>query len=136
MSRENVEVVRRIYDAAARRDDMTPFEIYAEDIVWDVSRLRTAFLYTRPTYRGHEGVRQVWREGLAAFGQIDMEPRELVDAGDHVVAVVHEREIGRTSGAPVEAAHAAVWTLAEGRITRVELFDDRAQALEAVGLQE
>jgi ketosteroid isomerase-like protein len=136
MSRENVELVRKIYDAAARRDDTTPFDIYSEDIVWDVSRMRTAFLYTRPIYQGHEGVRQLWREGLAAFGEIDMDPEELVDAGDQIVAVVHERQIGRASGAPVEGAHAAVWTLAEGRITRVELFDDRAQALEAVGLSE
>jgi hypothetical protein len=30
MSQENVEIVRRIYDAAARHDDPTPFEVYAE----------------------------------------------------------------------------------------------------------
>jgi len=38
MSQENVEVVRGIYDAVARRDAVTPFEVYAEDIVWDVSK--------------------------------------------------------------------------------------------------
>ena len=136
MSRENVEIVRRIYDAAARRDDTTAFEIYAEDIVFDVSHVRTAFLYTQSVYHGHEGVRQVWREGLDAFGEIDMEPQELVDAGDQVVAVVRERHAGRTSGARVESAHTAVWTLAETRVTRVEMFEDHDQALEAVGLRE
>jgi ketosteroid isomerase-like protein len=33
MSRENVEVVRRIYDAVAARDAETPFAFYAENIV-------------------------------------------------------------------------------------------------------
>ena len=37
MSEENVEIVRGIYDAVARRDGVTPYEVYAEDIVWDFS---------------------------------------------------------------------------------------------------
>jgi ketosteroid isomerase-like protein len=48
MSQENVEVVRGIYDAIARRDGVTPFQFYAEDIVWDVSQARRAFLFTKP----------------------------------------------------------------------------------------
>jgi hypothetical protein len=32
MSEENVEVVRGIYEAAAGRNDLTPFEVDAEDI--------------------------------------------------------------------------------------------------------
>ena len=32
MSEENVEVVRGIYEAAAGRCDLTPFEVDAEDI--------------------------------------------------------------------------------------------------------
>jgi len=136
MSQENVEVVRRIYDAVARRDGVTPFEVYAEDIVWDVSQARRAFLFTKPVYRGHEGVRQGWREWLSAFGEIDVEVEELTDAGDQVLAAIREREVGRGSGVPVETTHAAVWTLADGKVIQMQLFDDRQQALEAVGLRE
>ena len=42
MSQANVDVVRRLYDAAARRDDVIPFEVYAEDIIWDISHSRRA----------------------------------------------------------------------------------------------
>src|SRR5215208_4010715 len=101
MSQANVELVRRVYDAVARRDDVTPFEVYAEDIVWDMSNSRRAFLYSQPILRGHEGVRQAWREGLDAFGEVDYEVEELVDAGDRVLAVVHEQDVGRASGVPV-----------------------------------
>ena len=136
MSEENVDVVRRLYDASARRDDVTPFEVYAEDIVFDISNARRAFLYMRPTYHGHEGVREYWRETTSVFGAIDFEVEELIDAGEQVLAVIREREVGRASGAPVEATHLAVYTLSGGKITRLQVFDDRQQALEAAGLAE
>jgi len=136
MSKENVEIVRGLYAAVARRDGVAPFEVYAEDIVWDVSQSRTAFLYTQPVSRGHQGVRQGWREWLSAFSEIDAEVEELIDAGDQVLAVIRERELGRASGVPVEATHLAVWTLADGKVIRMQMFDGREQALKAVGLEE
>jgi ketosteroid isomerase-like protein len=136
MSQENVEVVRVIYDAAARRDDVTPFEVYAEDIVWDISNTLRAAVNPRRVYHGHEGVRQFWRDALSVFGEVDFEVEELIDAGDQVLAVIHEREIGRSSGVPVETTHLAVWTLADGKVTQLQIFDDRPQALEAAGLSE
>jgi ketosteroid isomerase-like protein len=136
MSEENVELVRRIYEAATRRDDVTPYEVYAEDIVWDLSNARRALLLTKPVYRGHEGVRQFWREALSVFGVIKFEVEELIDAGDQVLAVLREREVGRASGVPVETTHLSVYTLASGKVTRMQLFDDRQQALEAAGLSE
>src|SRR5436853_4245776 len=125
-----------MYEAVARRDARTPFEIYAEDIVWDVSNSSRAALAMKPVYQGHEGVRQYWRENLSAFGEIDFDVEELIDAGDQIVALIREREIGRTSGAPAESSHVAVWTLADGKVVRMQIFDNREQALKAVGLAE
>src|SRR3954451_11125193 len=136
MSQENVEIVRRIYDAVARRDDVTPFEVYAEDIVWEIADQRAAGLMPKGVYQGHEGVRQFWHDAVSVFGKIDFDVEELVDAGDQVVAVVRDRRVGRTSGVPVEATHLAVWTLADDKVIRLQTFDDREQALEAAGLSE
>jgi ketosteroid isomerase-like protein len=136
MSEENVEVVNRIYDAVTRRDAVAPYEVYAEDIVWDLSNSRRALLLTKPVYQGHEGVRQFWREGLSVFGEINFEVEELIDAGDQVLAAIREREVGRASRVPVEATHWAVWTLADGKVIQMLVFDDRQQALEAAGLRE
>jgi ketosteroid isomerase-like protein len=136
MSEENVEVVRGVYSAVTRRDGVIPYEVYAEDIVWDFSNSRRALLFTKPVYHGHEGVRQFWREGLSVFSEIDFEVEGLIDAGDQVLAVIREREVGRASGVPVEATHMAVWTLAEGKVTQLQVFDDRQQALKAAGLSE
>jgi ketosteroid isomerase-like protein len=136
MSRENVELVRGIYDAVARRDEVKPFEVYAEDIVWDFSHARRAILFTRSVYHGHEGVRQAWREVLSAFGEVDFEVEELIDHGDQVLATLRESEVGRASGAPVETTHAALWTLADGKVISMQLFDDRQEALDAMGKSE
>ena len=134
MSQANVDVVRGIYDAAARRDDVIPFEVYAEDIIWDISNSRRALLAMKPVYRGHDGVRQYWRENLSAFGAIDFEVEELIDAGDQVLAVIREREVGRASGVPVETTHLALYTLTGGKVIQMQVFDDRQEALKAVGL--
>jgi len=128
-------VVRGIYDAAARRDDVIPFEVYAEDIIWDISNSRRALLAMKPVYRGHDGVRQYWRENISVFGEVDFEIEELIDAGDQVLAVIREREVGRASGVPVEATHLAVYTLSGGKVIQMQVFDDRQQALEAAGLR-
>lgn len=37
MSRENVEVVRRIYEAGARREGAAVLSLYDEDVEWDNS---------------------------------------------------------------------------------------------------
>jgi ketosteroid isomerase-like protein len=137
MSQENVEIVQAIYDAVARRDDITPFEFYAEDIVWDLSHAGSApLLGSDAIYRGHEGVREHWRDGLAAFSEIRLEVEQLTDEGDQVLAVIREREVGRASRVRVSTTHFALWTLADGEVTRMQLFHDRARALEAVGLAE
>ena len=134
ISGENVELVRRIYDAAARRDADTPFEIYAEDIVWDLSKTSRAVLYEQPIYVGHEAVRGMWRESLVVFAEVDFYLEDVTDVGEHVLAVVREHATGRASRAPVGALHYAVWTLSAGKVTRLQIFDDRASAFAAAGL--
>src|SRR5436305_242695 len=125
MSQENVEIVREIYEAVARRDAASAFAVYADGIVWGVSA-RRAMVMGR-VYHGHHGVRQFWRDALSAFGEVDLDVEELIDAGGQVVAVIREREIGRSSRVPVEATHAAVWTIADGKVNRMQIFDDRIE---------
>ena len=53
MSQENVEVVREIYRAVARRDAASAFAVYADDIVWEVNARREVVMDR--VYHGHEG---------------------------------------------------------------------------------
>jgi ketosteroid isomerase-like protein len=62
MSRENVEVVRRVYDAAGRRDTATVLSLYDPDVEWDGSRIRWAeVLPGTAKFQGHEELRRFFR---------------------------------------------------------------------------
>jgi ketosteroid isomerase-like protein len=71
MSQENVEIVRGLYAAFARRDSEAPFEHYASDIEWDTSRVWAGLGLS--IAHGHDGVRQMFRELLGAFREFDFE---------------------------------------------------------------
>ena len=136
MSRENVDLVRRVYAAAARGANEAAFDLYAPDIEWDVTPSAAAQFDLEPVYHGHEGVRRFWRDYLSAFERLDFELEELIDAGDRVLAVVHERASGRCSGIAFDNRVFAVWTLRNGEIARMGVYLDRDEALEAAGLSE
>ena len=135
MSQENVEIVLSVYEAFARRDNAAPFEVYATDIEWDQSRGLLAE-GSASVFHGHEGVRQFVRSLLAAFSVIEFTVEEITAAGDRVIATVHERYLGRASGVKVARRHYTLWTIRDGKITRMCAYLDADEALEAVGLRE
>lgn len=134
MSEANVEIVRHVYDAIARGDTATVLAAYHPDIEWDFSKSPFRDVVRQTVYRGHEGIRSFIRERYEeAFQSVEDHCDELIDAGDHVISVVTSRGRGRASGAEVERTFAAVWTILNGKITRVEWLGSRAEALEAAG---
>jgi ketosteroid isomerase-like protein len=135
MSRENVDLVRRVYEAAASRDAATVLELYDRDIELDNSRLDVVGV--SGIYRGHDGLRSFFREWHEAWSGIEYDFDELIDAGgEHVISVVTRRGRGRESGAEAELPLALLWTIREGRVVRVVWFRSREEALEAVGLRD
>ena len=121
----NVEIIRGLYGALEQRDGVTPYEIYAPDIVWEIEGDAVGLANV---YRGHDGVRQFWRDWLVSFVAVDMELREIADHGDRVLGVVREHNIGRASGVEIDRLHYAIWTLRDGKVIRLQVFYDRADA--------
>jgi len=62
------------------------------------------------------------------------ECEEMIDAGDQVVSLVAMKGTTRTGGAEISAPGAAVWTVVDGRVRRVEFHLDRNAALRAAGI--
>jgi ketosteroid isomerase-like protein len=131
-SQQNVEIVRSIYEAFARRDSITPFRFYAADIEWDVTGVELEGV----VYRGHEGVRSSFRSLLAEFRDFEFQPVEFTACADQVLVKVEEHGVGRGSGVVVRRREYAVWTLRDGLVLRMRAFLDHAQALQAAGLVE
>ena len=137
MSRENVEIVRRLYEAVARHDADATLSLYDPGVEFDFSKSPFRDFVRQEVYSGYSGMRSFFRERYEdGWKDIADNLDELLDVGDQVVCVVTSRGRGRVSGAEVSRTHAAVWTLRNGRIVRVAWFDSRHEALGAVGLSE
>src|ERR1044072_9876569 len=102
MSQENVEIVRRVYEAAARGDTETVLELYDPDVEWDSYRSPVGTLMGRGLYHGHDGLRAFFREYYDAWERLEDSGEELIDAGDRVVSAGITRSRGRASGLEVE----------------------------------
>lgn len=136
MSSENVAIVRRLYEAVASRDSATVLAIYDPELEWDHTRNEAVVgLMGETVYHGHEGLRQWSREWYEAWESVDAELEELIEAGEHVIAVLNYRGRGRVSGVEVEFTRmAGIFTLREGRVVRAAWFRSREEALEQAGL--
>jgi ketosteroid isomerase-like protein len=137
MSQENVELVKRVFDAVARRDTDAVLACYHPDVEFDLSQGSIAGLIGKGVYRGHDGLRRWFREWYEAWGSLQDDCEELIDAGEHVISVVTRRGRGRASGAETTARRGGVWTLRDGKVVRLAGgYRERSEALEAAGLSE
>jgi ketosteroid isomerase-like protein len=134
MSQENVEVVREGWDAWLRGDLPRLFGFFDADVVWDTSHFRD---WPESAYHGRPGVERFLGEWLAVWDEYEMRLDDLIVAADgRVVSLIHHCGKGRESGLALDMEMAQIATLRDGKITRLDNYDDRAEALEAVGLRE
>ena len=73
---------------------------------------------------------------VSGWNDYEVSSRELIDAGDEVVLILHERARMRDSDMMLDRDLPTVWTVRDGRAVRHRVFKTRAEALEAVGLRE
>ena len=136
MSRENVEIIRRMYDAWLADDTGVVFETFDADIELNPDP-EAAWVGIGQVYRGHAGMRSYMALVYEAFEGYRPEVEELIDVGDRVLTLAIEHGKGRGSGADVQANKTAhVWTLRDGKAIRVDLYLNRDSAFRAVGLAE
>ena len=135
MSQENVEIVRRQFALLSQDDYEAFFDELPPEFIFDFSRrlIDPVVLRGRDEMRAWiERERQMW-EG----DHVGYEPKELIDAGDKVLALVRVSGRGKASGVEVEAYVWFVATFRDGTPVEMTYFgDDRAAALEAAGLSE
>ena len=132
MSRENVEIVRRVYAEWARGNFRTP-EFFDPSV--HVTWIDPIFV-SRTETRGIEELAESMTEFLNACEHLTATPERIIDAGDRVVTVHVWGGRGKASGIALEDRQGSVWTLSGGKATRVVHYRDPAEALEAVGLSE
>jgi len=132
MSQQNVEIVRRCYDAYVRGNLESALAAFDPEIEIYDHDLPDA----TESYRGLDGLLRWQDDWAASWDSWRWEPEEFIDAGDRVVAVLGVHAKGRGSGVELERLDGAVWTLRDGKCIRLDYYGSKAEALEAVGLRE
>ena len=146
MSAEAVQVVERIQDVLDVEDIVATFDDAEADL-----RIRQALaelanpdfevVMVGPDYlpqtlelSGPDGFREAWRDWTSPFESFRIEVERVIDAGERVVSLVHQVGKTKTGGVGIEASAAAVWTVRDGKLNRVEFHLDQEAALRAAGL--
>jgi ketosteroid isomerase-like protein len=131
MSQENVEIVKANIDAVNREDWDAAFQDAAPGFELDMSR----GLGLMNGIYGLDQARRAWEEFAGHWESFRVEPHEFIEVGDHVVVPGTGHTVGR-DGIEVEARVTFTWTIRDGAIERVCMFQERGEALEALGLSE
>jgi ketosteroid isomerase-like protein len=134
MSRQNVELVRRVL-REAQHNPPALWDVLDDEVVWEPGDLELPD--ARPAqWHGRAGVQAFFRRWIGPFDEWGYEVGEVIDAGDSVVAHIHQWGRGKGSGAKVESQFWLAWTIRDGKLVRGAHFARRADALKAVGYEE
>ncbi len=129
---EDVEIVRRHNEAWNRRDLTAWLALFGSDAEIDWSRSRGPL---KGVYRGHGELEVFYEAFWSTFEDVQVEFHGFTEAGSKVV-VPNTAHIRGRQGIEVVARSNFVFTVENGRITRLRMFQERAEALEAAGLPE
>jgi ketosteroid isomerase-like protein len=130
MSQENVEIVRRLYEAWQRDGfDVVP-ELMDPDIEW----VNPAYAVEPGTRHGYAGFAAAARSFTSVYHESRVKDATFYDAGDRIAvnASMASRSVG--SEFPIDAQRGYVFDLRGGKVTRFAWFNNPAEALKAVGL--
>jgi ketosteroid isomerase-like protein len=135
MSQENVEIVRRVYEAW-NRDDLDAVLLLIHPN-FELRQPPDLFLGVESVYRGHAGLRQWWGAVKEPWASLKSHIERTLDEGDAVVSVVQLEGVGRESGAKVALpSFANAWRLRSRLVVNLTAYYSLEEALEAVRLRE
>ena len=132
MSKENVDLIRAIYDAFAAGDVPGVLSRMSPDIVWNEAE---NFPYADGNpYRGPDAILG------GVFARLGVEwdgfsavPEEFLDAGDTVVVLGRYSGTAKATGKAMDAQLAHVWRVRDGKAARFQQYTDTLQAARVTG---
>jgi ketosteroid isomerase-like protein len=133
MSQENVEIVRRAWEAYSVGGIEALLPLYRPD----VRIYPTPEFLEEPIYEGHDGLRRLAAGFTDNFDNWGWELHELREAGSRVLALAEMTGQIKDSRVPMREPWGVVFSdFRDGMIGEVRYFRSQEQALKAVGLSE
>jgi uncharacterized protein len=128
VSEQDIESLRRIYDAFSRWDVEELVGDLAHDIEWSL-----------PDPLPWGGMRH-GHDGVLAFASVSQDhvegrwadPDDFLDAGDRMVVLGRLRGRAKASGQDFEVEFAHVWTMTDGVASRLHAYFDTAPIMAAL----
>ena len=135
MSQENVEVAQQAIEAWNRLDLDAFMTAWHPEAEW-----RPAFPKgtegTGGIFRGHDGIREAWRNVRAAWSVYQVEPQEVRMVDDSLLVLGRIFARGETSEIEIDSDWSAVLRYRDDKVISAWDWLDHKPALEAVGLAE
>jgi ketosteroid isomerase-like protein len=128
VSEANLELTRRAFEALAEGgvEELLPF------VHRDFEMVTPSHLAAEPdTYRGHDGVRRWFDTFYEAMDEVRIEPQEIRAAGDLVVMRMRLVARGRSTGLEMVQEAAALCTVVDDLVVRMEFFTTMDEAVAA-----
>lgn len=132
MSQENVEIVRRFFDALGRRDIPTMDELSHQQARFSV---RLGEVRGRPY--GYGELASYFADLDEVWDQVHQTATDLDPIDDaRVVLTVRWQGRARSSGVEVDQLLGVIVSLRDGKLVRVDAYQGRREALDALRLPD
>ena len=132
MSQENVEIVRRYYAAWNTGGLDAARKFWSDEFEWqDAPQMPDG-----GTFRGPEAAAAHFEDLNEVLGTMEVDVDRLVPAGDEVLVVLRVHLDAQRGGLLLDGPIYETVRIAGGKISRIRLFLDEREALEAAGLSE
>jgi uncharacterized protein len=134
MSQENVEILRRGFEAFAQGDVEVVLDLVDPDIEWSAA---LAPILGVTAVRGKAALRRFLVQDLQdGFEDFRAEPRSFEDHGDTVLVLVRYSGRGKESGVEIGQTFHTIYVFRNGTIVKMRDYSTKTEALEAAGLSE
>ena len=124
----DIEVVKATFAAFAERDIERVLELADPDIEFIAVTGEHAGR-TRP-YRGHEGMRQYFRDVASVWEELRLTPREFRASGDRIL--VTGKVSARSRSRTVTGSTGWIWRVRDGKVVYVRVYASAAEATAAL----
>jgi ketosteroid isomerase-like protein len=131
MSQQNVKLVRRMYDAFYRGDFDAALAYFDPEAEVDAS-----MRVDEGIGHGRDALNAMVARWVGAWDEWREEIEEIRDLGSQVLVVSKQRGRAKGSGLEVETHYAVLYEIRGEKITRMTIYSEAAEALEAAGLTE
>ena len=134
MSRKGVEMVRATMEAWNRGDWDGALAHTSPDFVLDNSR---ALGEWRGVHRGADQVRQMWQTFTEPWENVRIEVSEFIEVDEHLVLTRMKAQFVGRDGIelPGPVRSGWLWTVRDGALVKLVVYNDLDEALEAAGLR-